>query len=542
VRGLRPHTIHPIEAYWAFWEPSDDSLARAKRIIDWTVKNRGNYVEWVALDDISISSDRAALWKPHTKAIVDYAHARGITVGIGIQLYQTASLQNGYTLLSKFGGPSDQGTIEDGLSMLFDAAPFDVVDLSFGEFSGNDPANFITSLNMVSTGIAKVRPGAKLAATVHVGNYPNLYVDYMGEHILYYFLVKYADPPIVPWIHSVMYYDLFEDAGGAYLYDEFTDHRQFLLDRLAKGQPIGYFPETAYWVAFDDSVPTYLPLYARSRFVDLQKIRDAATSMGSPNLDEHYIFSSGWEWGYWQQDYATLRMSHTLPSAWGDEYTEMFAPWGAAGQTLSQKIIALGEAQHDSLMGQRLAAYLAGRDDVIDVGATHGTVSQPARPAFGDVIAMSSADRQTFAMNVVAPLDALAKTTAQLASDVAALGLGDDPWVSEIIDGMQVDADRTAFAHAVWAAAVSLGDGQGDGGHLAEADAALADAKNVVAHRHAHLHDSSAARLTQRVDNSTLYKYGYLFEADTLCYWQRERTQIGNAAQGTSATVPPCIF
>ena len=41
------HTLHPIEGYYDFWEPSEDHLYRAKRVIDWTIKNRGNYIEWV---------------------------------------------------------------------------------------------------------------------------------------------------------------------------------------------------------------------------------------------------------------------------------------------------------------------------------------------------------------------------------------------------------------------------------------------------------------------------------------------------------------
>ena len=37
---------------------------------------------------------------------------------------------------------------------------------------------------------------------------------------------------------------------------------EFLFDRLENGLPVAYFPESAYWVAFDNSVPTYLPMYA----------------------------------------------------------------------------------------------------------------------------------------------------------------------------------------------------------------------------------------------------------------------------------------
>ena len=37
-RGLHMHTLHPLEGYYDFWEPSEESLYRAKRVIDWTIK------------------------------------------------------------------------------------------------------------------------------------------------------------------------------------------------------------------------------------------------------------------------------------------------------------------------------------------------------------------------------------------------------------------------------------------------------------------------------------------------------------------------
>ena len=43
-RGLHLHTLHPIEGYYDFWEPSEENLERAYRVIDWTIKNRGNYI------------------------------------------------------------------------------------------------------------------------------------------------------------------------------------------------------------------------------------------------------------------------------------------------------------------------------------------------------------------------------------------------------------------------------------------------------------------------------------------------------------------
>ncbi|MBK7858305.1 MAG: hypothetical protein IPJ65_06720 [Archangiaceae bacterium] len=44
-RGLHLHTLHPIEAYYDFWENGESNLEGARRTVDFMVKNRGNYVQ-----------------------------------------------------------------------------------------------------------------------------------------------------------------------------------------------------------------------------------------------------------------------------------------------------------------------------------------------------------------------------------------------------------------------------------------------------------------------------------------------------------------
>ena len=46
-------------------------------------------------------------------------------------------------------------------------------------------------------------------------------VVYGSEEMIYYFLAQFAEPEIVPWVHTVMLYNLFEDAGSAYHHEKF---------------------------------------------------------------------------------------------------------------------------------------------------------------------------------------------------------------------------------------------------------------------------------------------------------------------------------
>ncbi len=540
VRGLHMHTLHPIEGYFDFWEPGEAQLEGARRTIDWVVKNRGNYLQYPALDDVLADAATADAWRAHTRAILEYAHRRGVRVGVGIQLFGQSNLQKAFDLID--GDPAGaREEMKRRVEVLLGGLPFDAISLSFGEFSAADPAVFLENVNLAAEVLHEVSPGIDINTVIHVGDQPDLRVTWEGETLLYYFLVKFADERLVPWVHTVMYYDLFEDAGGAYHHDDFSEHRQFLLDRLEAGKPVGYFPESAYWIAFDNSVPTYLPLYVHSRWLDLDRIR--AARGGKPGLREHGLFSSGWEWGYWQTDYATLRMNFRLPASWRAPYEQMFAPWGERGAKLVDAIERFGAAQHEALITQRLAPYLAGRDQIMDASEIKNLVAQPGRPQFSQVRAFTVEERTAFRADVLARLQVLAEKQAEAQVEVESLTqeLGDDPWFAEVLDGMTVTTARTRFVHALYSAVLQAAETGSSGAWLDEAASQLAIGRSAVDRRHRALHDSDGRRLLLNRENATLYPYGYLREAQSLCFWNRERIQVEKLLLGSAESIPACV-
>ncbi len=557
LRGLHLHTLHPIESYWNFWASnpanggSPDAgdagslvgVNGARRVIDWIVKNRGNYVEWAALNDIVADSPAdLAAWRSHTKQIIDYAHARGIKIGVGAELFGVSNLQLSFDMLDQEMDPNAKADVDARLHLLMDGLDWDVMDISFGEFSGTDADVFLTSLDLVYDELESIVPGIELAATVHVGNDPSLEVTYDGKTLLYYFLVQYADPHIVPFIHTVMYFDLFEPADGAYNMPNFDQHLAYLQTRMKAGEPVAYYPESAYWVAFDDSVPTYLPLYMRSRWLDQSKLASAAASGGYPGLQQSVLFSSGWEWGYWQNDYAVLRMNFSTPAAWTDTVDDMFAPWGATGAKLAAQIGALGELQDEYLIGKSLGTYIQGVDELITLGWQGGIISQPVRTSFAQLAAMSASDRASFEKTVLAPLADLDTKTQAIYAAVTALELDpSDPWLSEALDGFEIDADRTHFMLALYSATDSFAKSGTDGGWLAKANASLADAQAVVSRRDARLHYPVPSQLLNAGANSTYYQSGYLTEAATLCYWNRDLVLAQAIITNDESTPPGCV-
>jgi len=208
---------------------------------------------------------------------------------------------------------------------------------------------------------------------------------------------------------------------------------------------------------------------------------------------------------------------------------QMYEPWGADGAALSEQIVALTELQHQYLLEGRLAGYLAGRDSVMDMGYAMGIISQPQRVTVEELAEMGADDRAAFEAAVVTPLGELAAAV-------------DDPWFDEVADGVRIDALRTDFAHAIYAATLDFADTGSDGGWLALADTAHADAREVVDRRHAALHDPEPDRLIEHGSNPTMYQYGYLTRSDELCFWLKERTEAANLIEGTDEQVPGCAL
>lgn len=536
-RGIHLHTLHPIEGLEAMWHQEDPT--RGRHIMDWVIKNGGNHLQWVALDDIINDSGRRAAWQTVTRDHLSYAHARGLTAGLGIQLFGSGNLQLAFDLVDS-PGIDEASQIRDRLQMITEDLPWDVLNLSFGEFSGAEPEKFIASTNLAYAEMQAQLPGVDVPATIHVGNFEDLRVTYQGQELLYYFLVQFADPGIRPWIHTVMYYNLFDDAGGAYLHEEFDEHRAFLLDHLQADKPIGYFPESAYWVAFDNPVPLYLPLYLKSRHVDFAEIEAAAPG----KLQDHVLFSSGWEWGYWQQDVATLRYAWGKDAAWDDSLRFYFSPLGEPGAQTAAAAAALGELQYEALIGKRLAAWLAGRDAVMDIGDSAGILSQPRRPTIDEMLAFTPEQRAAFEVEVLIPL-------AQHAADVRALALPEltddlDPTarraMAEVADGIAVDASRASFAVSLWSSVMLAAAGEDPSNAIAAAEAELEVARGIVARRHADFHDPNPLWTAESWDNATIYDYGYLAQSHQLCFWERERVQVRNKLLGESGSIPTCVL
>jgi hypothetical protein len=349
-----------------------------------------------------------------------------------------------------------------------------------------------------------------MSTVMHVGK--DLQVTYEGEDYIYYLLAQFANPEITPWVHSVMFYNLYDSAGGAYHHDYFTEHREYLESKIERDEKVAYFPESSYWVAFDNSVPQFFPVYLYSRWKDMHELE---------GLDRHILFSSGWEWGYWLNDVMTLQMNWSVPKSYEELLERVLQPIG--DENLAGQIASLAEIQRTYLIDQELTPWVAGVDIAHEVGYNFGIIAQPHRPLFSELTEAH--------LTIAEALEELATKTEEVYSTVGT----NSPWTEEISDGMQIDYLRAQFVATLIRAVVNE-----DIQTLEEAEELITEAEIVVQRRHQNLWDPQPNRLITAGDNSTLYDFGYLLRSEELCFWERERIQVSNILTGDIQTVPGC--
>ncbi|MBI2393279.1 MAG: hypothetical protein HYV09_27090 [Deltaproteobacteria bacterium] len=267
TRGIQIHTLHPIEWFPALVQPGEQNLADAKVLVDWLVRTGQNHLQWFFVNSVPVDQ-----WRPHAAKIVEYAHARGVTVGAVAQLWGGSSLQNGYALVTD--KTTWQTQMEQRLDTLL-AVPFDLVELGMGEFFASDPEGVVQWLDHGTRYLAGKYPKTTFSVVNHVGNQPSLWLDFRGEkNVFFYHLPKYADARLMNNVHTVYFFDLYRPWGG-YGHPDFGLHRQYIFDQLPK-RKIRYFPEAAYWASADVDVPIFLPEYLHARCGPAAVVRGAA--------------------------------------------------------------------------------------------------------------------------------------------------------------------------------------------------------------------------------------------------------------------------
>jgi hypothetical protein len=540
VRGLQIHLLHPLEYLRTLFEPGEATFAEARRLIDWLVKTGQNHLQWPLLGSVE--------WAPfaaHARRIADYAHSRGVTVGASLNLSAKGSLQRNYVLVR-----SDATYAEDiatGLSRALEVR-WDDIELALGEFLAADPKKLVLWLNEAVAHVAKVAPTVRVNVQNHIGNYPELYVDWNGVRTFFYHVPQYADPRLGQTTHTLFWFDTYRDQG-MYKHPDFHFQREYMFSQLPKRR-VRYFPESAYWIAADVDVPAFLPEFIESRWNDIHGLDRDIAAAGLPKLEGHVTFSSGHEWGFWLTDYLTAKMLWE-PAAPLDHFISHYAAaYGSCARGVDAELTQVIALQRHYLFEKKLVQYVSGEDATVETGASLGYEIRPIRKKFELLVRGSEAERNEFETSVLAELESMTRELRPIEDSLAARCRGSDaaltPWCTELRDGVRIVRLRLEHVVTLYRAVLASARGDGDAARagLAHAREKTEEAKAVIEEREKS-YRFDVERLTGAYDNPTFYPFGYLRQAHTQCLWRRRdefaRLIIEEGVLDSTSDVPRCL-
>jgi len=517
VRGIQIHTLHPLEYMASLLEPSVEHLAEAKRFVDWLVKTGQNHLQWPLLGSVDWPSFAA-----HATQIANYAHSRGVTVGGGVNIALRGSLQRNFVLVRDDAKYVEQ--IAEGLDRAM-MVPWDDIEISLGEFLAGDPEKLVIWLNTAVAHLAAVAPTVRVNVQNHLGNYPELYVDFRGQkNTFFYHIPQYADLRLGQTVHTLFWFDTYRE-GGMYQHPNFHFQRDFMFSQLPKRR-VRYLPESAYWIAADVDVPVFLPGFIEARWNDILGLERDTRAAGLPPIEGHVMFSSGHEWGYWMTDYLAAKMMWDSQAPLESFVRHYGAAYGSCSEGVAAELSTFMLLQKRYLFEKKLVQYVSGEDATVETGASLGIQIRPIRMKFELLIRGTEAERSAFEADVLTPLEAMTTEVRPLEDSLAARCRGADvnlaPWCNELRDGVRIVRVRLEHVVAIYRAvlAQARGDNAAARKGLAAAQAKTEEAKAVIEEREKG-YRFDVERLTGAYNNPTFYPFGYLRQAHTQCLWRR---------------------
>lgn len=287
-RGFHLHTLHPIELTEQLHRlHQKGAMGDLREYVDWLVRNGQNVMQLYLLRTV----DRET-WPRHARSLVRYAHSRGVRVGcmVSVSMLQ----QKAFQLMKVLRPEPYSQQIDRSLDWLF-RVPWDFVSLEYtlGEHLP-DLRTFLPDLQKKLTRWIIDGHGARVFSATHVIRGRRFGFGSNGPDT-----VASAPSDTGVLVHTVMYYAVDDERAPVYGNGDL----RFMAD-LARNESrvreTWFWPESAYWVAFDNSVPLLLLPYLEARWRDMR-------TMESIGVDGHLTFSSGWEWGYWLTDWSVAR-------------------------------------------------------------------------------------------------------------------------------------------------------------------------------------------------------------------------------------------
>lgn len=538
LRGFHEHTQHPIPMSDYLLRPGNaDFRARAGRYLRWMARNRQNVLFFHALKTLDLPT-----WTPYMQELA--AEARGYGIHLGAVVGFADEQQHAFKLIAT-ASPDPDADIRKGLDALL-ASGLDFVGFQIGtsEFTKPKDADVLHWLDVATTHVTEKHPSVTPFAWIHITC--SVKADAGGY---FFHLPLQASTALGAFVHTTMFYTL-DAPAPVYDCTNFT-HQKAFIDQAEGKRTLVFFPETAWWLGFDNNVPLVLPVTGLSRE------RDIATLKGR-KVAGHVTFTTGREWTYWQYDHHLTRATWDGTS-WS-AYLKAIAPlYGSAGAVVSDviaKVTAIQERvlYHDN---PEVFFYLSGELPQDEAGAAAGILARRPKIAFKTVVGYDAA---TFATWKTRDYDVLVALASELEAATAPLDAIASPAAPTDAEGrrrLEVQAAyrllhrRVRHAVALYGGAIAIRDKKRSDAdaRLVEAQALSAEVKALVARVEGTYREPLPILAEPKPETLTAYPIGYLSETRSAFFWTRRDAQLAelitdvfDAKPDAWTTVPAKVF
>ena len=550
LRGFHEHTQHPIVYSDFYLRPKTEFVPYLERYVRWLARNRQNVASWQMLKTVDLVT-----WLPYITDFVDMAHEHGVRVGwvgsfVDQQQHSFKHIQE--DAVDGDGDPiADETQIADSLDLVTTAG-FDFLGFAIGssEFTKPADADVLRWINFAASHLGAMDPPVDMYAWIHTT------CDLESEDGgLFFHLPLEADPAVGAWVHTTMFHDL-EHPAPVYGCESFHQQRDFLAAADGERKQI-YFPETAWWLGFDNNMPLVLPLTGWTRGYDIQEV------LGDYDVEGHITFTTGREWGYWMYDHYLTRVTWDDSEGW-DDYLAWIGPmFGEHEETAVSALSEWTELQRQHFFDDNplIYFYLAGERTQDEIGEMAGILARRPKLSFRAIL---DYDDDTYDSWVETDFELLgemrqayATVLGTLPAPPQAVETLTDMLYTELYVGFRVYVSRIAHSVALYGgvsavrewyqhqASASTPDDTIRARMLQEANARLAAAQSITADV-AVLLETAESRYRYPIDllardkpeTLTTYPFGYLAETSSAYFWTRRDEQLETLIGQVFETIP----
>jgi len=520
LRGFHEHTQHPIVmSDFLLRTDRADFKDYLGRYLRWMARNRQNMLSFHMLKTVDLEK-----WLPRIAAVIGEAHIYGIRVGMVIGFVDQQ--QNAFKLVKDEQIPDDE-QIRDGLDSLLQAG-FDFFTFQIGssEFTKPPDQNVISWLNTATAHLQS--KGVDAYTWIHI---TCTVLDDRGGY--FFHLPLQADPAMGALVHTTMFYTL-EHPAPVYDCEDFTHQLGFMNQADGRREMI-FFPETAWWLGFDNNLPLILPITGWSREYDIHE------ATAGYDLKGHITFTSGREWTYWQYDHYLTRATWDRDFRW-DQYLDWIKPaYGRHGGEAVSALRKFTELQRRHFYEENplIYFYLAGELPQDEIGAAAGILARRPKLAFQEVVRYSQREFGDWRVTDYLMLESMRDQYRKVVKGMPdKLGPGSALSVKlyeELYNSIWVFHKRIEHAYALYTGAIGVRDEDEKLARekLAEARAISAEVIEVLQGMEKNYRYPVELLGRKKPESLTSYKYGYLYETSTGFFWTRRDDQLETLIQRT---------